>query len=478
MQKLCLWLDVSDPTLSTVFVDPDCFATATERSEAQHLIRACLQGDPTKRPTMEALLSFAFLKSAVTCGGSPVESRGGGGVPSPPQLIRRLQSTARDHQLTTILISAMDNTTELPYVISRSPLRSRYHIFISHMQREASGDVGTLFFLFEQMGVHGWRDMNQIDLTEIGMRQGVYDSDVFILFLTNSYLSRPFCLLELTWALEFGKPIIIVQENDPRFWPFDLERWQKNLCHRAQGGGWVEGDLKTTYEDCPARVREFIESHVTQVGLTLPFRRRDFEVNALTREILRRASEHHTVVWGSHDGTHLPPPAALSSLQEGARRRIFVFGQSKDIAMINEFKASVEDAAPRTVWSESVASATHAVMLLSKGSVNAGTPSAALLEEAAQVAKKSTGFIHFLYIDESWSFDEFYELHASEPSAATRGVASHECMKFRARNPQLMRYEHDALIFEMLGRMRMASGILTPPRRASDTAHDALAATK
>jgi hypothetical protein len=29
------------------------------------------------------------------------------------------------------------------------------------------------------------------------MRQGVYDADVFILFLTNSVLSRPFCLMEI-----------------------------------------------------------------------------------------------------------------------------------------------------------------------------------------------------------------------------------------------------------------------------------------
>ena len=34
------------------------------------------------------------------------------------------------------------------------------------------------------------RDMNQKDLTEQGMRQGVKDSDIFILFLTNSVLSR------------------------------------------------------------------------------------------------------------------------------------------------------------------------------------------------------------------------------------------------------------------------------------------------
>ena len=57
-------------------------------------------------------------------------------------------------------------------MIARDARRAKFHVFISHAQSEASGDVGTLFFLFEQMGMRGWRDMNQDDLTEQGMRQG------------------------------------------------------------------------------------------------------------------------------------------------------------------------------------------------------------------------------------------------------------------------------------------------------------------
>ena len=42
--------------------------------------------------------------------------------------------------------------------------------------------------------------MNEDDLTEAGMRQGIYDSEIFVYFLTNSALSREFCLKELAWA--------------------------------------------------------------------------------------------------------------------------------------------------------------------------------------------------------------------------------------------------------------------------------------
>ena len=62
------------------------------------------------------------------------------------------------------------------------------------------GDVGTVFHLCETLGMYGWRDMNQPDLTEQGMMQGVYDSDVFILFLTSSVLSRKYCQKEIGWV--------------------------------------------------------------------------------------------------------------------------------------------------------------------------------------------------------------------------------------------------------------------------------------
>ena len=84
----------------------------------------------------------------------------------------------------------------------------RYHLFISHMQAEASGEVGLLYHKLEGMGVHCWRDMNATDLTTGGMRQGVLDSEVFLLLLSSSVLSRAFCLKEIGWAIEFKKHVV------------------------------------------------------------------------------------------------------------------------------------------------------------------------------------------------------------------------------------------------------------------------------
>ena len=478
--RLCLWLDITDVKLYTVFSDADARCSKKQRRDARCLIRACLQGDPDRRPTMKDLLKFSFLKereesklikkpsrshvtqqqelsSRVSDLRDSFEHRLGLPMPSSPMTKSEYNLLAGN----MIEVSSAIDTKKIK-VLERDSVRERYHIFISHTQTEASGDVGSLFFLFEQMGVHGWRDMNQTDLTEEGMRRGVYDSDVFILFLTNSYLSRKFCLAEITYALEFDKPIIIVMEDEERFWPFDVERWRANRCTKVVGGEWVVGSLPITYEKmCKeyAPICDLIEKCITD-GSILPFRRRDFEVNALAREIVHRAGTFEGIAWGSH----LPPPHARTSLDESAKRHIFIFARESAYTakVIQECKDSIDKFTNmNTTWTEDIGSAEHVLMLLTKGCVDAGAPSTALLEEAAKANKTVT----FLYVtsqqDEAWDFDEFYALHNDEftHSDATDTVAAHEALKYRDADPESVRYEHDAMIFEILKRMRVTGDV-------------------
>ena len=186
----CVWNCISDEELDAVFLAPLLAAQGQDESlkeqvgAAKNLIRWCLEGDPRKRPqTMLDVLAHGFFSPS-----------GSGMVPS-----RRPPSPLRLPRLETLTSNAVPND-DFPSSrrarLSRSWERDRhgkmhYHFFISHNQREASGDVGTLFHLFEARGVHCWRDMTQDNLTAEGMKQGVEDSDVFVLFLTNSMLSRP-----------------------------------------------------------------------------------------------------------------------------------------------------------------------------------------------------------------------------------------------------------------------------------------------
>ena len=68
--------------------------------------------------------------------------------------------------------------------------------------------------------------------------------------------------------------------RESRFWPWDYERWRTNRCARDSDNNWVKGWLSRKFEDCPSRIRKFIE-HQHEHGLMIPFRRRNFEVQAL-----------------------------------------------------------------------------------------------------------------------------------------------------------------------------------------------------
>ena len=203
--RLATWSCIQDDVLGTVLTKSGAACNEVQRADARHLIRWCLRGDAAERPSLAEILAHRFV----------------GGNEAPPPAAAE--------------IVTIENTSLAPRigaklrVLARSTARVSYDVFISHAQIEASGDVRTLFSVLEQMGVHGY----QGDLTEAGMRQGVYDSDLFVLFLTNSVLSRTFCQKELGWAIEFEKPIVVVVEEEQRFWPFDYERWSRDVCNKS-----------------------------------------------------------------------------------------------------------------------------------------------------------------------------------------------------------------------------------------------------
>ena len=320
LTRLCLWLCVPDEALASVFAD-DLKCPPPRRALAKHLIRWCLQGDPAKRPTVQQILNHDFLARDGSGDGSGGGSGGGSG----------------------------NSAVGVPHVASPAlgaagafDGRRQYHVFVSHLQREAAGDVGTLSALLRAVGVHAWRDMEQADLTEAGMRAGVADSDVFLLFLTNATLSSPWCLKEVGWALELRKPMVIVVEVEERFACFDVERWRSDRCSRAPCGvGWECGPLRVPFASCPPAVRAFVEA-AHAAGAMVPFRRRDFEAAALVREVLRlcattrppverssaeteaahasAALQRTGVCWGGA----LPRPAAYHTAQLGARRLVRV----------------------------------------------------------------------------------------------------------------------------------------------------------
>ena len=107
--------------------------------DAKNLIRWCLNGRASSRPTIDQVLNHRFLDH--TNGAEPAEQT------------------------------------------------MRYHAFMSHSQADSSGLVNTLFFAYAKLGLHNWIDMRQDEITLQGMRDGVVNSNVFMLALSERVLS-------------------------------------------------------------------------------------------------------------------------------------------------------------------------------------------------------------------------------------------------------------------------------------------------
>jgi serine/threonine protein kinase len=174
--------------------------------DCRALIQWLLQGDPRDRPTMKQVLAHRFLNA---------------GSPQPCSAQRPCRPTQQPGPCGAILDE-------------RCKVARKYSCFISHYQAEASGEVGNLWSHLKLLGIQAWRDVNQRDIVLETMLQGVRDSDCVVVLLTNTTLSRWYCLQEISLALELDKPIYVIQETDSRFWPWDHRRSALDLLRWVQ----------------------------------------------------------------------------------------------------------------------------------------------------------------------------------------------------------------------------------------------------
>ena len=305
--------------------------------------------------------------------------------------------------------------------------------------------------------------MNQDDLTEAGMKQGVLDSEVFILFLTNAVLTRPFCLKEIGWALEAEKPIVIVAEEEERFWPFNLNRWVNDECTKdttVWPHVWKKSEgLGSDYASCPANIKaEIHRQH--EAGLILPYRRRDFEANAMILQVLAKAGE-----LGCDWAKHVPKDALSSgvnnsSSNNGTRKLILICDTSEEAGastmelrqdMNNELKQTLAQCNVEIV--DNVEEATHALVVLTGGLLRDGS---SLMEHLDDIVNKlaPSEIVYTYSMDAGWDFGAFYGRPASKLKAS---IAEHEALVYRSNN-SARGYEHTSMVSEILRRLRPKGG--------------------
>jgi len=468
--KLCLWLVASDDLLDSVLPDAACGEddgeASTLRNDACHLVRWCLQGDSRLRPTVTEILTHRLL--------------GGDGAQAPAASLE----PASDRGFELVEPEEQQASHRMG-IVPQASHRMRYHMFISHMQSEASGDVGTLYYMLGALGVSCWRDQNTDEITEQAMRQGVYDSDIFVLFLTNSVLSRYFCLKEITWALEFKKPIFMIVETEDRFWSWDYTRWTRNeclraICEKTGVGIWRPAPLQYDFAKITSQfpaVVELVTKHHDEQRL-MPFRcvrnslyascrykthlfcilikfcilhesrRRDFELNGLVRELVRRAAHSEQISWGRH----LPPPPAEVNAGLSKPRSIYITAAVPPAQeLVAQMTQSLAAVAPGVKMVQSLSEASHVLVLLTDGVIldQKTCPEQQLL--GAVELRLTTVFAYS--IDHGWDFAQFYKRDESKAKAA---IASHEALVFRPSDS--LAYEHHAMLLEILKRMPVRPG--------------------
>jgi hypothetical protein len=92
-----------------------------------------------------------------------------------------------------------------------------FAFFLSHQQAKAQGNMMTLATTLHKIGLKVWLDMLANDLSTQGMMDGVNNSEHFVLFCTDGYFTRPYCLMELDQAILLNKPIVVLYEERERF---------------------------------------------------------------------------------------------------------------------------------------------------------------------------------------------------------------------------------------------------------------------
>ena len=158
-RQLCLWHGPTPAMLDKIRKANLGAVDATQLEAACHLVEWCLQ-DARARPTITQVLEHTLFRP----------------------------------------------TTALPPRDSLSDGRwfLTWHAFISHMQVQANGEAARLAQMIEHLGGLPWLDMKAANLTVEGMMNGVCNSKIFVLLLTSDVLSRPFCLREITTAINAG----------------------------------------------------------------------------------------------------------------------------------------------------------------------------------------------------------------------------------------------------------------------------------
>ena len=150
------------------------------------------------------------------------------GIPpaSTPSSVDTTRLVARVSRVSSSLSSRPDAPERSPsgrvaQASSAGGSRKGYGAFLSHFKMEAALEARWLQTQLEEaLGKRCFLDSD--DLRDLGeLRKHVQDSDVVVLIQSTNVLTRPYCVLELLWAVEANVPIVGINLTNHAF-PYDF----------------------------------------------------------------------------------------------------------------------------------------------------------------------------------------------------------------------------------------------------------------
>jgi serine/threonine protein kinase len=334
LSRLFVWNTITDRMLDDVFAEADG-APASSIVCAKDLIRWCLKGKASDRPSLSDILKHPLLAGCQTA------------------------------------------------FLQIRPMR--YFAFISHAQVDAASTAKVLYNMFLRVGIYCWYDMEQEKLTTEGMGVGVRQSDIFILLLTEHVLYRWFCQYELITALTEGKRLQLIIEEDERFHPFSRNDWfsakssfratvceEINKNHAGDHGEAVCSAIDNAFQNA------------------VSYRRRDFEADAMLREVCLRNG--------------LALPCKYTKIFSTEKVNVCLVYDRTRHEMLDIWHALTSST--DCLVSSSVQDFSVLLIFLTPGILEEGSETLKLLVDGLRVIPKESIFDRCILIQHEWIFDE------------------------------------------------------------------------
>ena len=281
------------------------------------------------------------------------------------------------------------------------------------------------------------------------MRQGIFDSDVFCVFLTFSLLNRTFCLKEITWALEFKKPVVVIVEQDDRFFAW------KGSCEVDGRPVVRQESLQDRYAQTLKLYPPIIELLQARLdaGSMIPYRRREFEAEAMARELVRQVGAPGLVTWGAI----LPPSKLERTLSLIAEKKpcnrsvlfiCFPTCVELEIAELLSQHAKNLSLPLDFVPTVGASTVTHVLVVLTRSLL---LDKGSIYDELRKVVLQSSGKVELVFIDHGYFATALALAGESDDDEVQIAIKSHEAVTYRSR--QCSRHEQDAMALELLRRI-------------------------